>query len=304
VDLIVFGLLASVAEKWVWRMNRRVKPLEILMKFIKKLYIFCKISYKEFISSEGLFRAAELAYTTLLSLVPLMIVSLGLFSAFPAFKKYAHIFNGFLFDHLVPSSAKTMQYYIESFALHSTGLSVAGTLLAFITSIMLIFSMESTFNSIFKVKKRRKNMTAFLVYWAILTAVPPLAACAFAASIFILSLPYLSSLVEILSNFRPILYVLPVIILFCIFSFLYKTLPNCEVKFRYAAIGAAVAAPLFEIVKLSFGTYISHFSSYTLIYGAAAIIPIFLIWLYVLWVIIIIGAVITYVSSVELEKRR
>lgn len=269
------------------------------MKYIKRIFKFAKIALKEFITSDGFTGAAALAYTTLLSVVPLMVVSLGLFSAFPDFKKYAHMFHEYIFDHLVPSSAKTMQHYIESFATHSAGLSAIGTTFAFVTSIMLIFSMESIFNTIFKVKKRRKGTIAFLIYWAILTAIPPLAGCAFAASIFVLSLPYISSLVETMVSFTPILYLIPVTILFLMLSILYKTLPNCSVKYRHAALGAAVAAPLFEIVKISFGVYIKHFSSYTVIYGAAAIIPIFLIWLYVLWLVIIIGAVITYVSSVQ-----
>lgn len=90
------------------------------MKYIKKIFSFGKIALKEFIISNSLTNAAALAYTTLLSLVPLMVVSLGLFSAFPAFKKYAHMFHEYIFDHLVPSSAKNRQHYIESFAAHST----------------------------------------------------------------------------------------------------------------------------------------------------------------------------------------
>jgi membrane protein len=259
-----------------------------MKKYIKRIF-------KHFMAIEGLTRAADLAYTTLLSIVPLVIVSLGLFSVFPIFKPYAHEFHNFIFKHFVPHSAHVVQEYIESFARHAGRLSIFSLVFIFFTSIILIFSMESTFNIIWKVKKRRHGLLAFLIYCVVLTVLPFCIVIIFGMSIFIFSLPYVSNIIQNIVDFTPVLYLIPVVILFILLCILYKTLPNCEVKLRSAAIGALVAAPLFEIIKISFGYYINYFSTFTLIYGAAAIIPIFLLWLYLLWLIIISGAVVAYV---------
>jgi len=267
------------------------------MKPVKKIANFIRAAYKHFMASDGLIRAAELAFTSLLSVVPLMILSVGIFSAFPGFKPYARIFHNFIFQHLVPASARAIQDYIELFAKHAGKLSVAGLLMAFITAILLIFSIESAFNKIWKVQRSRPGLSAFLKYWAILTLLPPLAAAAFALSMSFFTLPIISNIINSLQNFTPILYLTPVIIIFLILLFLYKTLPNCEVRFRDAAFGAIIVAPLFEIVKLSFGIYINYVSSYMLIYKAAAVFPIFLIWLFVLWIVVLIGAVFAYMLS-------
>lgn len=267
------------------------------MKRIKKVLDFVKAAYKHFIAIEGFTRASDLAYTALLSIVPFMVLSFSIVSAFPPFKPYVKIFHDFLFKHLVPDSARAIQYYIEDFAEHATRLSLMGLLMAFVTCLLLIFTLEAAFNKIWKVKRSKQNFASFVKYGAILTLVPPLAVCGFALSLSIFSLPLISRLIENIAKYTPIFYLVPVVIIFIILLFLYKILPNCDVRFRDAALGAAVGAPLFEIVKISFGVYIKQFSSYQVIYKAAAVVPVFLIWLFVLWTIVLIGAVSAYISG-------
>lgn len=250
--------------------------------------------FEHLLAVNGLGRAGDLAYTTLLAIVPLMIVSLWLFSDFPAFQPYVYQLHKFLFEHLVPSSAQAMQNYIESFAQHAGSLSTVGLLFALVTSMILIFTMESTFNRIWNVKQRRQGFRAFLIYLSVLLILPPLAAVAFTISVLLFSLPYISTIVESVINYVPVFYIIPVVLSFFILLVLYKALPNCEVSTRCAIIGATIAALLFELTKIVFGTYITHFTSFTLIYGTAAVIPIFLVWLFILWVIVIIGAIIAY----------
>lgn len=268
-----------------------------LLSQLKKIALFCKEGFIYFFAVDGTIKAAALTYATLISIVPLMVLSFGFLSVFPAFKVYFQELHGFLFRHLVPASASIIQEYTENFAANATELSATSLIFTFLTAIILIFSMETVFNSIWRVRVRRKGLSAFLMYWAILTLLPPVGVITIALTMFLYSLPFFGIFLNLIS------FVIPLLFSWLGFLFLYMSLPNCKVYFRHASIGAAVAACLFELMKIIFRVYVSNFSSDTIIYGVIAAIPVFLLWLYLTWINVIIGAIISFKISLGLPTK-
>jgi len=261
---------------------------------------------RQFINDACLTRAAALAYTSLLALVPLMTVSLALLSAFPVFQDGAQKIQDFVFANFVAGSADIIQKHIQSFMEAARQLSATGLVFLVITAVMMIFNMETDFNAIWRVKKRRNGTSAFLIYWAVLTLLPILVGAGIAMSAHLGQTPWVMEINEIL-HIKPLLLEwTPYALTAIAFTLLYVTLPNCPVKLRHALCGGFVAMVLFEWTKYGFSWYLVNFPSYELLYGALATIPIFLLWVYLTWLIILFGAVVTYViaTGIQTEEDR
>lgn len=268
-----------------------------------RFYDFWKEVVIHFINIDGTTRAASLAYTTLLSSVPLAVIGIGILSAFPVFEMYSGQIQSFLITHFVAASADTINNYIIEFAAKATELSASSIFFVLVAAVMLIFTMESALNTIWRVPARRHGVTAFLIYWAVLTLLPIIAGTAIALSVYLFSLPYFKGAAETIGGVIPLLEMLPFFLAWMGFSALYITLPNKKVLFRDAVVGALTAAVLFEIVKRGFGYYIKYYSTYEIIYGALAAVPILLVWIYFSWLIILFGAVVSYVKQTHRELR-
>jgi len=266
-----------------------------MLHILRRIYNFWKGVLNHFLDMECLTHAAALSYTSLLSIVPLMVVSLGIASAFPVFEIYSTKIQTFVFDHFVAASADVIQNYIKGFAEKAAGLSITSFFFLLVTAVMMIFTIEISFNKIWKVKERRHGVVAFLIYWAVLTLLPILIGVGFAISNYLVSLPYISEAAKKLEGIEFFIFLFPTLLTWSAFTILYMALPNCKVLFKHAVLGGIVAMLLFEFAKHIFSYYIIAFPTYTLIYGALATIPIFLVWIYVTWVIILLGAVVTYV---------
>lgn len=269
----------------------------MLKKTLHSFYQFCAGVVTEFDKSSCATRAASLAYTTLLSLVPLMSVGLAIISAFPVYQKYGKQIQDFIFSNFVAGSADIVQQQLSSFTAQAAQLSATGMLFLLLTAVLMIFTMENTFNIIWHVKERRHGVTAFLMYWAVLTLMPILIGAGFAVSSYFLTMPLFTETPELIK--RPLLQSFPYILTWAAFCFIYVALPNKKIYFRHAIVGSFVAMTFFELAKYGFGLYILHFPTYQLIYGALASVPIFLVWVYVSWMIILFGAIISYVLSLK-----
>lgn len=269
--------------------------------YLTRVYAFWKQVVVHFIDVFGTTRAAALAYTTLFSAVPLAVMGIGIMSAFPVFKEYSDKVQTFVFSHFVATSADTIRAYLQNFADKAAGLSVSSVVFILIAAVTLIFTMESALNAIWKVETRRHGVTAFLIYWAVLTLLPILAGTGIALTAYLSTLPYLKGAAQTLSDASLFLAILPLFLSWASFATLYVALPNTHVRFRDAAAGALVAAVLFEIAKRGFAYYVTNFSTYEFIYGAVATIPVLLFWIYVSWLIILFGAVVAYVMQVNRE---
>jgi membrane protein len=181
--------------------------------------------------------------------------------------------------------------YIEQFTGRAGRLTALGTAFLAVTAFMLMFTIEHAFNSIWRVSRPRPVAQRILVYWAALTLGPVL----IGASLSITS--YLVGASLGLTRETPlagtaILWLVPIVLTWAAFTLLYYGVPNRTVKPRHALAGGLVAALAFEVMKRSFAFYIAQFPTYTLVYGAFAVIPIFLLWIYFSWVVIVVGALI------------
>ena len=254
-------------------------------------------------------RVAEaLSYTTTLSIVPLTTVAFGLFAVFPVFEKWMATIQAFLYSHFLPTSGDVVQRYLQDFASKSASLTAVGLLFLILTALMLMATIEQTFNDIWRVTQSRRPLHRFLSYWAILTLGPLLLGVSLSVTSYLVSLPFFGS-----GGVRSaVVEALPVLTQVAAIFLLYTIVPNARVKWQHALIGSLAAAALFEVAKNGFAYFVVNYSSYNAIYGAIAALPVFLIWVYVSWLIVLLGAVLVATmpqwgeidpQEVEAEKR-
>jgi membrane protein len=236
--------------------------------------------------------AASLTFTTLLSLVPLFTIALTLFSAFPVFEDYSSQIKRFLVGSLMPDMAtKVITHYMTQFTESAMRLTALGIGLLALTAMFLLLTIEHAFNVIWRVTEPRPLFKRLVIHWAALTLAPLLIGASLALTSWLvgLSMGYIRH-VPIFGV--GVLKLLPVLLTWLAFAMLFYFLPNRHVSRSHAMIGALVAALAFEAMNRAFGYYVSHFPTYKLVYGAFASVPIFLMWIYLSWLSILIGAVI------------
>jgi membrane protein len=239
--------------------------------------------------------AGSLTFTTVLSLVPLATVAFALFTAFPIFASFQMSLQDFLASHLMPSQINSQIFkYLNQFASKAKGLTTVGMIILFVTSVMTMMTVESAFNVIWRVRKSRPLAQRILVYWAIITLGPILFGVSLSMSsyLFAQSIAFAGS-----HNLLPpgvewalTSATLPFTVL--AFAMLYVFLPNCKVAWRDALVGGLIAAIAFELTKRGFGYYVRRIPTYTAVYGAFAALPVFLLWVYICWMITLIGAMV------------
>ncbi|MDO5667250.1 MAG: YihY family inner membrane protein [Alcaligenaceae bacterium] len=250
--------------------------------------------------NEGLTsKAASLSYTSITSAVPLLAVVLSLFTAFPIFNDFKYYLDQFLTQSLFPETISIQVLdYLNTFADAASGLTAVGTIFLFVTSIMLMMTIEDALNQIFQIKKPRPIFQRILVFWAILSIGPFALALSLWASAMVLQ-QNMGVGFSFLKSFLS--FIVPVLFSGFLMSLVYFIVPNRRIKFRDAMVGGFFTAIIFELMRSGFTIYLSYFPTYTLIYGAFAILPIFLIWVYLSWLILLLGA---YIVSLMPQIRR
>ena len=268
------------------------------------IYYFSRFVAIQFVERRGLQSASSLAYTTLLSIVPLVGVMFSFFGNLAVFEEVSTELQEFVFGNFVPEFGRTVQQYLISFSLNASQLTTTGIIALIIIALMMMATIESSLNHIWNVLSKRRPLARFLVYWAILTLGPILVGIGLYTTSYILALPVVTSVHSSLMLKTRLLAMMPFVTTTMAFTFMYILVPNCHVN-RYSALfGGVIAALLFEVAKYSFGLYVKAVPTYQMIYGAIAVIPMFLIWIYVSWLIVLLGAQITYCLSVfRLEGR-
>lgn len=236
--------------------------------------------------------AAGLTFDTLLSLVPLITIALTLFSTFHVFDDFSEEIKRFLLANMLPETGgKMISRYVEQFAESATKLTAFGLAFLAFTAMLIMVTIDNAFNTIWRVSKPRPLMKRVLVYWAVITLAPLLIGASLSLTSWLvgLSIGY--------AKHTPVfgaitLKVVPVLLTTLAFILLFRVLPNRYVPIRHAFVGGVVAAAAFESMNRGFGFFIAHFSTYKLVYGAFASIPIFLLWIYLSWLTILMGALI------------
>lgn len=264
--------------------------METISRQLQRQWRFIKLLSARFIEDQGLPSAASLTYTTLLSLVPLMTVTLAVFSAFPVSGRVAEQIEDFVFANFIPASGEVLQEYFQQFSRRASQLTGAGFAFLVVVALMLMANIDSAFNTIWRVKTKRSPMSLFVVYWSILSLGPLLIGVSMAVTSYLVSLPLLSDAAETLGIGGVLLGLMPLLASAVAFTLLYAVVPNRSVPIRHAVAGGVLAALLFELAKRGFAFYLTQFPTYEAIYGALAAIPIFLVWVYLSWLVTLLGA--------------
>lgn len=237
--------------------------------------------------------AGSLTFTTVLSLVPLMTVALAIFTAFPMFDRMQSSLQSYLFESFFPENiSDTILTYVNQFSTKAKGLTAIGIIVLVITSLATMLTVDRVFNQIWNVKRPRTLVNKVLLYWAVISFSPVLIGLSLTLSTAVLG-QNLKGIDSSQGGFLPVLSLVSMFITVFAFGFLYRIIPNRAVHWKDALAGGLAAAVLFEVSKRAFAAYITHFPSYTALYGALAAFPIFLLWLYVSWIIVLLGASIT-----------
>jgi membrane protein len=227
--------------------------------------------------------AGSLAYTSLLSLVPLLTVALAIASAFPVFDDAVAALQDFLFANVLPEAAglEAITEQIDSFTANAGRLTAIGIIGFMVTAVMLMLTIDNAMNRIFRVERRRSLLQNIFVYWTVLTLAPVLIGVS------------LSMTTIALADSAGLAILLPFLFTCLALALLYGVMPARRVQVKHALMGGVVGGIGFELAKRLFALYLQQVPTYTLIYGAFATIPIFLVWLYVSWVVVLAGAVFT-----------
>src|SRR5579859_1840075 len=237
--------------------------------------------------------ASSLTYTTLLSLVPLIAVVLTLISAFPAFRQFTGHVNDFLSQHALPDPiSHVITHYIDEFTAKAARLTALGIAGLAVTSFLLMYTIERAFNVIWRVRRGRRMAQRVLMYWSILTLGPALIGASLTMTTYVLTRS-LGWVEAVPGAAEMVLRVVPPLFTVAAFTLLYYIVPSRPVAPAHAFIGGLFAGVLFELMKRGFALYIALTPTYTMVYGAFAAIPVFLVWVYASWVVTALGAVVT-----------
>lgn len=250
--------------------------------------------YQRFESQRCTEIAAALAFTSILALVPLLVVVFAALSLFPAFAAWQGTIETFIFHNFVPAMGEQVQSYLLDFTAKAKTLRSVGIAFLVITVLSMMSTIESTFNVIWGVRRRRPLALRFLVYWAVLTLGPLLIGIGIVTTSYLVSLPLLRASLDTGMVSARLLEWLPITATGAAFVLCYKVVPYRPVQLAHALIGGISAAVLFETAKRLFALYVANFPTQQAVYGAFATVPIFLLWVYLSWVIVLLGAQLTH----------
>ena len=261
---------------------------------------FCTIFWQRFNQNKLTQAAGYLTYSTMLAIVPLIMVVFSIFSAFPVFNEVTGALKAFIFTNFAPSASDMVGQYIDEFVNNSKKMSAVGIISLIVVALMLINSIDRTLNSIWHDTETRPIFTSFAIYWLILTLGPLLVGVSIAAS------TYVKAMFESAANFSfglKLLSFVPFLSTWFIFTMIYMVVPNKKVSIKHSAAGALIAAVFFTLGKQAFTWYIVTFPSYQLIYGAMATLPIMLLWIQLSWTVVLLGAQLAAVLAEVRSKK-
>jgi membrane protein len=237
--------------------------------------------------------ASSLTFTTLLALVPFVTLALAVFTAFPIFGKVQGVLQRWLIDSLVPETiSRQVLGYLTQFAAKASRLGVVGFSMLLVTALMLILTIDRTLNNIWRVRRLRPLGQRVLIYWAAMTLGPLVLGASLALTSYVMSAS--RGLVDALpGGVRLVFDSIEFFVLAAGMAGLYHYVPNTQVKWHHAWVGGLFVSIGMELAKKALALYLAQVPTYSAVYGAFATLPILLVWIYVAWVIVLLGAVVT-----------
>lgn len=251
---------------------------------------FARMVWRRFDEDRCMPIASSLTFTTLLAIVPIVTVALTLISAFPVFREASAHLEEFLLENMIPESAENVATYAQQFTENAGRLTAVGLVFLFVTAMIVLMTIDRALNEIWRVPRPRPPIQRVFIYWALLTVGPVLIGLSLSLTSWLVSVS-LGVVQDVPHAARVLARVVPIALTGIAFSMLYLTLPNRRVLWRDAFAGGLLAAVAFEAMKHGFAFYVTRFPTYKLVYGAFAAIPIFLMWIYLSWLVVLFGAV-------------
>lgn len=247
--------------------------------------------------------AGSLTFTTVLAVVPVMTIAFAIFTTFPLFNTFRDALEAYFVQSLMPRGVtNTILDNLSLFAAKANRLSAVGAVTLVLTAIMMFAIVDRSLNRIWRVKTPRSFTQSLIVYWAIMTLGPLLIGASL--SLTTLVSPVASTLAQQLPWMGTVAAIsVSLMLMTMFFGLLYLIVPNRLVDWRDALIGGLVAAIAFEMTNRGFAFFITKFPSYRVIYGALAAVPIFLVWVYLFWLITLLGAVLAVALPVVKHER-
>jgi len=261
-------------------------------KIIVNITAFLRVTVSNYIKNDCSHRASSLTITSLLEMVPLLAVFFGLLTLLPNFDQLLQPLQHFIFDNFLPNSGRSIQAYILKFTSNASHFSLVGGVGLLLSSLLLVYNIELALNKIWHVTKSRTFLNACVVYLSILVLLPMLLGLSLLLSSYVRTLSIFGY--EPIVQTSTLLLYAPFFLSWAGFTCLYYIIPNRRVKFGYAQLSALLATILFELMQKGFALYLTYFGSYELIYGVFSTIPIFIIWIYLVWLLTLFCAEFNY----------
>lgn len=264
--------------------------MELKKSTLRGAWEFSAAVARRFVEDRGMQTAGSLTFTTLLAMVPLATVALALSTAFPVFDEAMTALQLFVFENFLPDTGEldALTDHILVFTESAGRLTTIGLVFLVVTAVMLMLTIDDALNRIFRVRRVRGLAQRILMYWSVLTLGPVLIGSSLSMTSFVLGASFGVLSLGMVSEF--LLKLLPYVFTWGALTLLYILVPYRHVGVRHALAGGLVAGVAFEVAKRTFAGYLSNFPTYTLVYGAFATLPIFLLWIYVSWLVVLIGA--------------
>jgi membrane protein len=247
--------------------------------------------------------AGSLTFTTLISLVPLVTVMLAVFTAFPMFAGFERALQEYFLQNLVPDNiARPVLRALTQFAAKARGMGTAGLVFLVITALALVLTIDRTLNAIWRVRQPRPLPQRVLVYWAAITLGPLAMGLSLTATSLAVSVTRGWAQQLVPGGFALLLDTVQFLLLAAAASGLYHYVPNTAVRWRHALAGGLFVAIAFEVAKKLLALYLDSVPVVNAVYGAFAVVPILLLWVYLVWVMVLLGAVIAaYAPSLQMR---
>jgi membrane protein len=237
--------------------------------------------------------AGSLAFATVLSMVPLLAVSFALFTRFPVFTRFERAIEEHLLRSLLPPEiSRTVLKHLGQFASNASSLTLVGSLFLLLAALALLLTAENALNQIWQIRKNRPVLKRLGLYLLMLAIGPP----ALGASLWATSY-LLSASLGLIGTLPPsasfVLNLGPVLLGMLAFACVFYVVPNAKVRRRDALIGGLLASGAFELGKRGFAAYLLKVPTYKAVYGAFAVVPVFLLWIYFSWLVTLAAALVT-----------
>lgn len=242
-----------------------------------------------FLADGGLRTAAALSYSSLLAMVPLFAISLAILSAFDTFERVRLDLQFMLFESMMPDVGLAVSDHFATFLNNARRMTGVGIVGLGVVAVLLLNTITGGLNAIWRVSEPRSLVLRMLVYWALLTLGPLLLGASLSLSSYAFAAVQWSGVEDYTPPFLSA-RLLPVLLSALGFTLMYMVVPNRSVRLKHAFLGALASALLLEVLKASFGLYLRNFPTYQVIYGALAALPIFLMWMYLSWAVVLLGA--------------